>query len=535
MQTRPGGTPAALVGAACALLCACPPDKTPPPPPTPPQVFLTNPNGTSNIYSPTLKVKVAVSGCQSVKQIQILQAGNFIQAVDAPKKLPVTVELLPSAFNSYYNMVGIAAHLNLSAKAVCDDDRSNTSTGLGLQWLPVASVLTPMAGAITTLPDAFVAEGGVSQPTTFVGCIGTSTGLAVARVDTSGQVIGANTSLPLSCSAISTITDLNPASGLRWMMEPGVGAFAFDESMNINGYFTASLVQIGVGPEGDALVYSNMALGGASLFRVAGVGGANNFVWSNSAGGLLLTSPVINTGSGEAYVLTWVYALGTNSAAIQVERYNWTNGAGVGTNLLGTQNYGSLNTPVLPGAAFNKNGTVVYFAVMAISPAGAITSQVVACSSLTPGCSPPGGAQWASPMLDSTITAVVPYANDKVIAAIAPDRVYFLDGNTGALISYNSEPLIATGGLSVLMVQPGNGRDFYMLNGPTGGYPTEVVAVDDPASGELWRFTIEGGQSPQQGITMAVDASGQPWLRVGTDQVKPLGLADYRNVRGASP
>jgi hypothetical protein len=318
-------------------------------------------------------------------------------------------------------------------------------------------------------------------------------------------------------------------------MEPGVGAFAFDESMNINGYFTASLVQIGVGPEGDALVYSNMALGGASLFRVAGVGGANNYVWSNSAGGLLLTSPLVNTGSGEAYALTWVYALGTNSAAIQVERYNWANGAAVGTNLLGTQNYGSLNTPVLPGAAFNKTGNVVYFAVMSISPSGAITSQVVACSSLTPGCSPPGGAQWASPMLDTTITAVVPYANDKVIAAIAPDRIYFLDGNSGALISHNAEPLIATGGLSVLMVQPGNGRDFYMLNGPSGGYPTEVVAVDDPASGELWRFTIEGGQSPQQGITMAVDASGQPWLRVGTDQVKPLGLADYRNVRGSSP
>ncbi len=529
------GRPALLAWAGCVLLCACPNDKQPPPPPTPPQVFLTNPASSSNVISTQLQLKASVSGCKSVKQLQLLQAGSFIQSVDMPAKATIDLTVPPSAFNSYYNKVGIAAALNLSAKAICDDDRSNTSTGLGVSWFPVASVLEPMAGAITTMPDAFVAEGGIGTPTTFIGCIGTATGYAVARVDTGGNVVGANTTLPFNCSAAATVTDKNNATGGRWLMEPAVGAFSVDGQLNINGFKSGSFVQIGVGPEGDALVYSNKSMGGYSLFRIGFAGGGENAVWSATAGGLLLTSPIINQGNGEAYVLTWNYQIDQYSGAIQVERYNWQNGALVGTNPLGTQSYGYLNVPVLPGAAFSKDGSSVFFAVQQVGSTGRTTSQVVACASLVTGCSPPSGTKWASPTLDAVITAVVPYQNDKIIAAIAPDRVYFLDGTNGSLISYMMNPLIATGGLGVLQVQPGVGREFYVLNGPSGGWPTEVIATDDPTQGELWRFNIEGGNTPQTGITMSVDEAGQSWLRVGVNQVKPLALTDYRNVRGTSP
>jgi hypothetical protein len=76
---------------------------------------------------------------------------------------------------------------------VCDDARENKSTALGIQFFPVESVTEPMPGNSTALPDSFIAEGGAGGiPTTFIGCVGTANGNALARFDSMGTVIGAN-------------------------------------------------------------------------------------------------------------------------------------------------------------------------------------------------------------------------------------------------------------------------------------------------------------------------------------------------------
>lgn len=522
-----------------AVACNCGGSVNPPPPPVPPQVFLTNPLENPQI-GPTLKVRVNVSGCASVKHIDLKHNKTvFLKGIDSPK-VPADIDLLPTAFNNLYNSLGISANLNLSATAICDDDRTNTSTGLGIQYFPVASKLDPGSGMQTMLPDAFVAEGGLGGTPTFVGCISVNDQLAIAHVDTMGLVPLFNSTLPFACSASSTITDKNLASGTRWLLDSG-GVFSFDEQLDIKGGMTGSFTNIGVGPEGDLMAYTNHSLGGHSLFRVPANGTPDMPIWANStqpqgtfASGTLLTNPVVDT-SGVVFTLTWAYMFDTFSGHVQVEKYNWNTGQFIGATDIGTQSYGDFNVPVLPGAAFSQDGRVVYLAVQATGVSGRTSSSIVACSTLNPMCQVPGGVQWQSPSLDAVVIAVLPYFNDKIIAAIAPDRIFFIDGDTGVLISWMSEPLVASPGLGVIQLQAGAGRDFYMLNGSAGGYPTEVVAVDDPASGELWRLNIQGGSSPQTGITMGIDVTGQSWLRVGTAQVKPLSLSEYRNVRGSSP
>ncbi|MFT3842964.1 MAG: hypothetical protein QM723_38605 [Myxococcaceae bacterium] len=522
-----------------AVACNCGGGVTPPPPPVPPQVFLTNPLENPQI-GPSLKVRVNVSGCASVKHIDLKQNKTlFLKGIDNPT-VPTEIDLLPAAFNNVYNSLGISANLNLSATAICDDDRTNTSTGLGIQYFPVASKVDPGATMVTMLPDSFVAENGLGGTPTFVGCISVNDQLAIAHVDTMGLVPLFNNAIPFACSASSTITDKNTASGTRWLLDSG-GVFSFDEQLNIKGGLAGAFTNIGVGPEGDLMAYTNHSTVGYSLFRIPANGPPSVPVWQTSTqqqgvlgAGSVITNPVIDT-NGIAYALTWAYMIDTYTGHVQVEKYNWNNGAFVGATDIGTQSYGDLNVPVLPGAAFSRDGRIVYFAVQATGVSGRTTSSIVACSTLNPMCQLPTGAQWQSPSLDGVVIAVLPYFNDKIIAAIAPDRIFFIDGDTGLLINWMSEPLVASPGLGVMQLQPGAGRDFYMLNGSSGGYPTEVVAVDDPASGELWRLNIQGGSSPQTGITMGIDVTGQSWLRVGTAQVKPLSLSEYRAVRGNSP
>ena len=83
------------------------------------------------------------------------------------------------------------------------------------------------------------------------------------------------------------------------------------------------------------------------------------------------------------------------------------------------------------------------------------------------------------------------------------------------------------GALYTTGVQPGQGRDFYFLNGSgaAGSLPVELVAVDAPENGELLRFSTNGSS-----LMAGVDESGQLWLRVGPNLVRPLPLIEYAEV-----
>lgn len=514
---------------AVASLCACGPTK--PPVKDPPQVFIVAPE--SVVAAPTLKLKVNVVGCEAVSDFGMFQETTRVRSVTYTGN-PTEVVLQPPDFNTYYNRLGIAIGLTLSAKVTCDDGRTNTSQPLGVRYFPVASTLERTDAA--ALPDAFVAEGGVGNtPVTFVGCIGTQTGTALVRVNLAGDVIGANVTLPFPCSYASQITEKNVASGHRWLLEPGRGVFAFDANLNINSIAPGEYTVLGVAPDGDAVVWNPKAIQtNDSLFRLSPTGGAfpANRAWGAQTVGIVNASPVVD-GLGTVYVSSWAGTLGALQGSVVVQRFNYATGQLINpTYSLVTFEYGDLDSPVIPNGAFNSSGTVIYFPYQTGSRS---QSKVMACATTAPDCQG-ASLRWVSPLLDAVGLFAVPYSQGTLIAVVADQKTYFLTESNGQVVSFEGKPLTADGALFAHSVQPGLGKDFYVLNGPSRGYPIEIIAVDAPDRGELWRYQLaSGGETPQSALYLAVDDSGQAWVRSGLKQVKPFSLAQYRDTKGANP
>ncbi len=503
----------------------------------PPQVFLTALEST--IIAPTLKVRANVSGCVKVRGIEIFNDKKLLISYESPSKLPFDIELPPSLFSPLYQTLGIALQLNLKARGVCDDGRESLSTGLGLSFFPVESVTVPTGLNVTALPDAFIAEGGVgSTPTTFIGCVGTASGPALARFDTAANVVNLNQSLPFACTYNSVISEKNKATGVRWLIEPGVGVFAFDSqpssSLNISTSQMGVIPNMGVGPDGDALIWDSKAVAAKNFYRIPKTGGANATpVWATQVQGIMAGTPVVSL--NEVRVIMWRGMLGQFFGTMVVMRFNYATGSFISESALATIEYGELNAPIIPAAAFNASGTLVYFAFQ--NNGGThTTSQVIACASdSTTGCITGGASSWISPLLDAVVVAAVPFGNGGLIAAIAGKKTFFLAAATGKVVNVFDSPIKPSGSLVTMGAQPGNGNDFYLLNGPVGaGYPTEIIAIDSPQNGELWRVQIEGGQTPLTAMNIAIDDGNNAWLRVGPNMVRPSTLTQYRTQKGTN-
>ena len=505
----------------------------------PPQVFLIAPE--TNQIGTDLKLKANVVGCTKITQIQILNGTKFLLAIDSPAKVPVDVTLPPSTFNTLYQTVGIAAKLTLVAKGVCDDGRTNKSTPVGVSFFPVASVTPPGAGNSAALPDIFVAEGGVAgAPTTFVGCVGTATGTGLARFDTMGNAINANLTLPFPCSYNSIISDKNPATGFRWLLEPGVGVFSFDSSgpqkaLDIKAYAKGDFAYRAIGPDGDAIVWDSKSMFD-NLFKYSKSGGAAEIpLWHAKSVGIMAGTPVVS--QNEVYVVMWFGTLGSGSGTMLVQKFVYggaTGGSFVGESMLVMIEYDNLSAPKIPPSTFSADGTIVYFAYQ--NTAGTRnTSGIVACASNASGCGPGNGAKWASPLVDDVIAAAVPFSSGAMIAAVGAKSTYFLSSADGHIVNVYGLPIQPDGNLVTMSVQPGTGTDFYIMNGAsTGGFPTEIVAIDSPLNGELWRVQTSGGDVPSSAVSLAIDEGNNVWLRIQEKQVRPLTLSQYRMVKGAN-
>jgi hypothetical protein len=520
-----------LVGV-LALLLACSPK--PPPPKDPPTVTVTVTD--SVIAGPVLKVRVNIVGCEAVSDLGLYhQTARVRSAVFAGNPTEVTMQ--PSDFNQYYNPLGIAVPLTLTARATCDDGRTNASVPVGVRFFPVASVLEGAGGA-QTLPDSFVAEGGVgTTPVTFVGCIGTANGTALARVNLAGEVIGANLTLPFPCSYSSQISEKNSATRHRWLIEPLRGVFSFDDNLNINAVaVNAGITVMGVAPNGDAIIWDSKApQTDDALFRITPTGGAfpaANRVWAAQTTGIVNASPVVD-GLGTVYVSSWVGSLGSLQGSIVVQRFNFATGALINpTYNLASFEFGDFDSPEIPNGAFNASGSVLYFPYQTGSRA---QSRVLACATTQPDCQ--GAAQkWISPTLDGVALFALPYSRDTLVAVIAAQKTWFLNEANGQVVNFEGKPVEAKGILYAHAVQPGAANDFFILNGPAGGYPTEIVAIDAPDRGELWRYELSsGGELPTSALYLALDESGQAWIRSGARQIKPFSLTQYRDTKGANP
>lgn len=538
---------ARLTCAALALaLCGCPPDTPPPPPPpNPPQVFLTvNEN---NVIGGEVRGRVNVSGCKTVAQVQLLQQGSFLADVNYTRS-PTEFSLPPGLFSALYSQLGIAASLNLRAKALCDDGRENTSQPVGVRFFPVASRVSGPNGA-QMVPDFFIAEGGIgSTPTTFLGCVGTQQGgSAIARVDTQGNILTFNAALPFGCGPNTQITERSLVTGMRWVLEPMVGAYAIDPSLNTHKVVRSQMAKrIGVGRLGAAVIWLDES-GTMNKIRYARPDVDESNDWVAPFTGIMNATPVIDDGAGQAvWVSSFQFMIeqGARRGNLVAQKHDLRNGALLNGIINGAppvivqQNYNEFNEPIMPEATFNADGSIYYVPLLSIS-GGAINTTVLACSTAGGLCD--GGAirRWTSPTVAGVLRAVVPFSAGAYLAALGPYQVYFLNAQLGTIANLGEEPLRPEGSLVVLGGLPGVTTDFYLASGPFLGdgvpsWPTEFLATDKPESGELWRMESGSGESPTSANWIAVDEGGQVWMRVGFDLVKPLTNTEYRSARGAT-
>ncbi len=504
---------AALAGGAVG----CGDDPTPLPP-DPPRVTVA-PVGTS-VADTHLAVNITVSGCEAVKALSLWNRDVHVTDV-AWTQNPTRVEIQPNQLR-YHD--GLAADLALVARVTCDDDRQNASSPAGVRFLPVAEVLRAAPGG-QVVTDVFWADG-LDANVGFIGCSGSPSAgnNALVRVNRQGEVVAFNNSLPFPCTAALWVTDLHLESFKRWAVEPGVGAFAFNPgTLQITGQFLGGVQNLTVGPDGDALLYT--AGGGTEALHRVHHEAPSLPAWSYTPAGFVMGNVGIHPTLG-IYLPVWMNKVGQYQGTVGVERVAYDSGANLSQPVpMKIVQYGLGDAPPIPPAAFSADASLVYFPFQ--TAAG--QSTVIACATNPQGEGCSGGNLAWQRTLPGNVMLTVPFNQNALLAAVAPQHTWFLDAATGNVLNRDGLAVQPEGSLVTMGVLPGQGREFYLLNGSglPGTFPSELVAVDDPSFGVLYRYAAHGTT-----LMAGLDDSGQAWLRVGPDLVKPLPLVEYQLVVG---
>ena len=523
------------------LTTGCPEPTPPPPPPNPPQVFLTM--NESNFIGDAVRGKVNVSGCKTVAQVQLLQGDSFLMDVNYTKS-PTDFAVTPGFFSTIYPRTGIAASLTLKAKVVCDDARTNTSQPVGVSFFPIASRFAAGSGE-QIVTDNFIAEGGLGgTPNTFLGCGRTNTGTALLRVNSAGEIIAFNDTLPFDCSLATEISERSLVTGTRWVLEPGAGAYAINTSLQIQRtYANIKTTRMGVGKKGSAVLWIDEGGTRNRIKKIDPVPASSN-EWEAEFIGIMNSTPLVDDGAGNSvWVSRWQFDVGTKRADIVPWQYDLNTGAvrnGVVNGLpavMYTQQYpnNEASQPIMPEGVFSADGAFFTLPVISLS---AQSTVIISCAT-GPGLCEQGAMarHWTTNPFPGILRAVVPYSNGNLYAAIGPYSVYFLSAQLGVVQNLQEVPLRPAGSQVVVSLQAGAGTDFYILTGPDFGagvpsYPTEIIATEAPGAGELWRLTYGSGENSANSMNIGIDDAQQVWVRVGADLIKPLPNLEYRMARG---
>jgi len=515
--------PLSLLALSCGGGTSRPPQKDPP------QATMTVPK--PNVAGPKITVMVSATGCDAIKRLDIYDREDLLKTVpySGPGSVPVDL-----AANEVKYTRGIAVQMSLKTHVECVDGRMNDSQPQPATFFPAAEVIDPPATGGQVVTDNFVTEGTLPL-IYFIGCGNEAGGIPkLYKVEKNGGV-QKSIDLPFLCTSSTVITPKNPTSGKRWVWTPDAGAVAVDSELNVTGRINSPLDLLVVGPDGDALVYD--AGSGGSIVGLARVSHVNGGVkWAYTPRGFVINAPVPR---GSDVMIATVTANGapTGRANIVASRVDYATGGELGALVIQEVASDSPFPTAAPPSAFSPDGNLMFVAATGL---GGIT-QVFACLTNGAGCT--GATQrWTTPpRLTSPIVALVPYAAGSRVAAIAAQKVWFLDASTGAVTNKGGvdAPLSPEGGLVVLQVQsaaPPYAQGFYLLNGPPpqeglpSPQPLEIVATDDPAKGELYRYQINAGS-----LSVAIDDAGTLWMRAGGSLVRPLTLGEYRQVRPVSP
>jgi hypothetical protein len=554
----------ALAAVVVVQACSPPPPPTPVPPP-PPRAFLTLP-GSLTVVAPTIKGQITTSGCRKVGGLEIRESNNFVRAIPYTGE-PTNFELSPAEtqFQGLYNPRGLALPLTLTAKVTCEEvdttsdgglkERVGISQPVSITFLPVSSV-RPGVDGLMALPDAFIAEGGVGgQPTTFIGCVGTGTGTALLRIDQNGTGRAVNAALDPPCRFGTNITPANRTVDVRWVWTVGVGAVAVDSNLNATARIRAPIQRLVVAPDGDAIAYLEEESGARSeVVRLAArpaqmampIRWTTFGAFSTGYPGEMNADPVIS--QGRVYTSSWQERMAEGRGSVVVLEYDY--GTGMLLNnpppaILSQRFAQPINRTITPKGQFRADGRRIYLPLLASDVQGQLTTSLVSCTTDVSGCELGAGRQWVSPAFNGDLTTVVSFSAGNMLALVGAFGTWFFNERDGTILNLTNpgappQPFRPTGSLYTQGVLPGKTTDFFLVNGPIptaqgqGTFPTEIIAIDNPSRGEVWRLTVEGGSSPGDSLYIAVDDNGQAWMRVGTEQIRPLGMMEYRNQRGAT-
>ncbi len=499
----------------------------------PPQATLTVPK--PNVAGPKITIMVSATGCDSIHSLEIYDRTDFLKAIPYSGPGAVAVDLLP---NEVKYSRGIAVQMSLKAKVTCTDGRSNESQPQPATFFPAAEVIEPPSGGGQVVTDNFVTEGQLPL-IYFIGCGNDTGGIPrLYKVEKNNGVVK-SVAMPFLCNTSTVITPKHPATGKRWVWTPNAGAIAVDTEFNITGRINFPLDILAVGPDGDAVAYD--VGGGGSAAQVVRVSHqTGTFKWAAPPRGFLINSPVVRADDVLIAVISTDNAP-TNRANIIVRRLDYgqqnpaTGGFELSNFLIKEVASAGPVASEAPPTAFSPDGNLLF---ISFTGQGGVT-QVFACFTNADGCEGPTQRWTTPPTLSAPIGALVPYAAGTRVAAIASQAVWHLDANNGSVTNKGGASLSPEGGLVVLQVQSGsppNALAFYLLNGPPpqaglpSPQPLEIVATDDPTKGELYRYQINAGS-----LSVAIDDAGILWMRAGGSLVRPLTLAEYRQVRPVSP
>lgn len=497
-------------------------EPTPQPPPKldPPRVFLTVPS--TNVVDTEFTLTVSVDGCKSVKNVTVLDRGSQVASVNAPA-VPLTVKLNKDQVSF---KEGIYATLSLTATATCDDDRSNTSQPQPGNFFPVAKVIRSSSGQL--VPDFFVVDGHTANPT-FIGCSGD---FDLVKVDTSGSIVKSLT-LPFQCTYATSISERNAATGVRWIYTPGKGAIAFNQNLDIvakaldaTGKYIP-VTQLGVADDGDAIVLAKgQAAWISRIFHdscVTGTCMAPAWTTGVSLQAIPQGNPVI-TGTG--VFLPLFTDDQANTATFFVQKLDYATGADGGSTILYQVTYPELDPAPQIAMTITPDGSKT---LLPFSTSTGGTFQVNGCPTNASDCAGGWVAPGVSGAFQGAALAAAPFgAGFPYVAAIGLQNTYFIRTDTGVSVGKDGLPLTASGSLVTYAYQPGRAADFYVLNGDGASpMPMEIIGIDSPQNGELFRFQIPGGS-----LTIGLDDDGMGWMRVGNDLMQLLPLSEYRALRG---
>jgi len=542
------------------LLLACADKKTFVPPESFHKVFLSTPE--KNVVGSSVQLAVNVEGCAQVLHSQVLQRDTPI-ADNLPFENNTALVSLPSqAFAPFYPELGIEAQLSLKARVTCENGLVRDSLPQNVSFFPAKSA-DKLEERLAFMESFVAIDGAPPLPAAFLGCARPpeSIGPALEYFEATGKLLQ-KTPLPPSQAYCNAYTHISGAlQGHRWVYTPGnvdtpgnaCSLFALrdngfsraTERLALGAHFLVPNTQkcspVAIHPGGDAFVAVAGSLQyGISRLGPRGMKGQSDAFFlrdsSTPISFAAFPTPPVVVENGEVLLVTlWTVPYASRVGQMEIIPFNIRGDKPLplcapGNNCpalsLGFGGNASDSTPV---AVFSKDA--IHLHLVQHNDFGKFFLATYMLPHLNEPSFPVG--PFDNPFVKLSLSG-----DGHVLVASNTEETYFfsvapsLDGRLPPL----AKPLTVSRGLYVTEHTHGPDGTLSIFASPSSrgnlGWPLEVIVVDKPERGELWRFTQRGdGQTSMSAIGLSFDEGGHMWMRAGNTLIQPLRPEEYRSAR----